>query len=240
MPIDDFNGKTFVAFMDIWAFRSLMTKKKAIKALNSLYNHSYNILSKFNNIEGIFVSDSGILFVRNGNELYGLSDLLTVIEEINRKMVIDGFILTTSIAFGEFRYNRRVEHLNIQKIPIYGHGYVSAWLDNEKGTPKIKPGQCRIFTKNIITEADGEREIHTFPKEIEAYLAQTHRQNNTLIKKHYIKHYMDDNKHYYFYWMLNNYSEIDTFEKKFRELCKIRHLKEKYEKILKILREAIK
>jgi len=240
MPVSDFDGETFVAFMDIWAFRSLMTKRKAIKALNSLYNYGYGVLSEYNSIRGIFVSDSGILFVKNtSGRLNRLKDLLTVIKEINKKMMNEGFILTTSITFGEFRYKRRMEHSSIQKIPIYGHGYVSAWLDNEKGKPKMKPGQCRIFTKNIITEDDEEKKIHVFPNKVESHLTQIYKNNSLYQNKDnilsLIKKYEGDDDHYYFYWMVNNYSEIDEFEYKFRDIDKLRHSKEKYEKILKIL-----
>lgn len=192
MPIDYFHENTFVAFLDIWAFRSLMTKNKAITALNSLYNYGYKALSTFNGVDGIFISDSGILFVRNRG-LDGLINLLKVVKEINKRMVKDGFILTTSIAFGEFRYERRYEHMHIQKIPIYGYGYVSAWFDNERGSPKIKPGQCRIFTKNIVTEDIREQEINTFPREVEEYLNQKCLQNDIL---KLIRKYDEDCKHY--------------------------------------------
>ena len=59
------------------------------------------------------------------------------------------FMLTTSIAYGKFRYQERIEFEGIEKNPIYGNAYISAFLDNENGKPKIQPGQCRIIKENL-------------------------------------------------------------------------------------------
>ena len=59
------------------------------------------------------------------------------------------FMLTTSIAYGHFRYQERIEFEGIEKNALYGSAYVSAYLDNDFGTPKIQPGQCRILVENL-------------------------------------------------------------------------------------------
>jgi hypothetical protein len=71
MPISDFEGNTFIAFLDISGFKELMKDgKKAWKAIDRLYQYGYDLISENNKqndfrVEGLFVSDSGVLFVRN-------------------------------------------------------------------------------------------------------------------------------------------------------------------------------
>ena len=122
MPISNFNGRTFVAFIDISGFKQLMKdEKRAWKALDSFYNYGYEVIRRSrqqNNIyvEGIFVSDSGILFVRNyDNKITCLKAILRVVKELNKKMLDDDFMLTTSIAYGHFKYQERIEFEGIEK-----------------------------------------------------------------------------------------------------------------------------
>lgn len=148
MPINNYNGDTFVAFLDISGLKELMrNEKKVWEALNKLYQHGYEILRNQENecrVEGIFISDCGVLFVRRNNQILDNSEslisLLTKIKRINKGMRESDFMLTTSIAYGKFRYQERIEFEGIEKNLIYGNAYVSAFLDNENGKPKIQPG----------------------------------------------------------------------------------------------------
>jgi len=185
MPINDFSGDTFVAFLDISGFKEMMKNAtKAIEALNCLNQTGYDVLGTNNNINGFFISDCGILFV-NGNNGGDdqLLELLNVIEQINRNLINNDIMLTTSIAYGDFSYHQRKEYTGINKIPIYGNAYVNAFLDNEAAKPKIKPGQCRIIKNNFP-----DINLSNF---------------NRLIKKR---------NYYYFYWMVENSNEINEFE----------------------------
>ena len=203
MPINNYDGDTFVAFLDISGFKELMrNEKEAWKALDKLYQHGYEILRNQNNecrVEGIFISDSGVLFVRRNNRILGnsesLTSLLIMIKRINERMRESDFMLTTSIAYGKFRYQERIEFEGIEKNPIYGNAYVSAFLDNENGKPKIQPGQCRIVKKNL-------------PNDVNVTLQQS--QDNDVFTM--IRERDGDNKHYYYYWMVNEPSEIKRFE----------------------------
>lgn len=94
MPINNYNGDTFVALLDISGFKELMrNEKKAWKALDRLYQQGYEILRHRDNVcrvEGIFISDSGVLFVRRNNQTAlstseCLKSLLTMIKRINLK-----------------------------------------------------------------------------------------------------------------------------------------------------------
>jgi hypothetical protein len=100
MVIPDFDGETFVAFLDISGFKKLMKNENiALSALNTLYSSGYYTLKEddnksYNNdkiIEGLFVSDSAILFVNDnlntierGKER--LIDLLKKIKEFSKQL----------------------------------------------------------------------------------------------------------------------------------------------------------
>lgn len=69
MAIADFNGDTFVAFLDISGFKEMMKGDgaQAVNALDKLNQAGYNVLQNNQNIGGIFISDCGVLFVQNVN-----------------------------------------------------------------------------------------------------------------------------------------------------------------------------
>ena len=215
MPINNYDGDTFVAFLDISGFKELMRdEKKAWKALDRLYQYGYEILRNQNNecrVEGIFISDSGVLFVRRNNRIIpkisdGLISLLMILKRINERMRGNDFMLTTSIAYGEFRYQERIEFRGIEKNPIYGNAYISAFLDNENGKPKIQPGQCRIVEENL-------------PSDITRSIEQS--QNNDIFGM--IRKREGDNKHYYYYWMVNDSHEIERFEQNYKDAYTLKY-----------------
>jgi len=223
MPIKDFEGETFLAYIDISGFKALMKdEKKAIKALENFYKYGYNALSKFFraqsasdlSLEGFFISDCGILFVRdNFNKMKSFKSILRAVREINRNMLRHNVILKTSIAFGQFKYHQKLEFIGIEKNLIYGNAYLSAYLDLEKTLPKIQPGECRIVKRNfpLIEEL-------LKPKENEI-LCLLREKNN-------------DNQHLYFYWMVNHPSKIQDFEDIYSETYNLR-----YQGILEVLKK---
>jgi len=213
MPISNIDLDTFVAFMDISGFKQLMkNKERAWKALDRFYHYGYEVIRRNrqqNNIsvEGIFISDCGILFVRacNDNKTESLKALLRVVRELNRKMLDDDFMLTTNIAYGHFKYQERIEFEGIEKNPIYGNAYVSAFFDNETGKPKIQPGQCRIVKQNLPDE-----------------LIQSIEDNNNDEILCMVKKRSNDEGHYYFYWMVETPEEIKQFEKEYTDTYNIK------------------
>ena len=146
MPLNNISGKAFVAFVDISGFKKLMnTKEEAMKALDCFYNNGYESLRHSNSVQGIFVSDCGILIAQCVSEeendiLEKLNDLLTVIRELNINMLKENYMLTTSIAFGDFTYNARFEFKGIEKNMFTGNAYLNAYLDNESKSNRLKPG----------------------------------------------------------------------------------------------------
>ena len=122
MPISDFEGETFVAFIDISGFKELMKdEKRAWKALDKLYQYGYEVIRESTEqvnirVEGLFISDSGILFVRDCQDLIGGLK----IKELNKRMLKHDFMLTTSIAYGHFKYQERIEFIGIEKTQYMG------------------------------------------------------------------------------------------------------------------------
>lgn len=200
MPLSNFNGNTLVAFIDISGFKELMkNNEKALNTLNKFYQAGYNSLlpPNNNNIEGLFISDCGILFVKNTNlpEHMKLEKLLEVIKSINEAVLQDDILLTTSIAFGYFSYQQKIEFEGIEKNQLHGYAYVNAFLDNEVGKPKIQPGQCRIL-KNDLPENFSN--------------------NNPFIR--------EKGKHYYFYWNVKDSNRIDEFLSDYNDSYNLKYM----------------
>lgn len=229
MPICDFNGVTFVSFVDISGFKELMkNRSEAESCLDWFYTESYKCINAINNnersesrLEGLLISDCGIFIVRtrnltgNQNNEGHLKLILLLIRDINKKMLERNVMLTSSIAYGEFKFHNRYEGLHTIKAPIYGKAYVKAFLDNENGKPKIQPGQCRILKDNL-------------PDRIKDKLDYTNRLDEIL---RLVKKRVNDDRHFYFYWMVDDSDEIDEFEKNYTDAYSL-----KYAGILKALK----
>ena len=201
MPVQNYNGQTFVAFLDISGFKELMKDdKKALEALRRLYQAGYDALQAAEGVEGFFVSDSGILFVRTGTVHERLKKILEVIKTINARMLTRDYMLTTSIAYGNFDYHDKLEFDGIEKNPIYGYAYVQAFLDNETGNPRIQPGQCRLVKNGLPDE-----------------LNLDHSDFSLLNQKG------NDNSHVYFYWNVENQNQIADFEQQYNDSYKLKY-----------------
>jgi hypothetical protein len=213
MPIEAYsspNGeKTFVAFTDISGFKKLMKEGKAPNALDIFYNAGFHQLKKqeiCDYIDGIFVSDCGIMFARNDrhpghDNIFYLKKLLNVIRNLNNIMLQNDKMLVTSIAFGSFEYADRIVLRNMNKNLFHGDAYLNAYIDNEEGVPKITPGQCRIIIKGI-------------PPDVKDILEDPG-SNDDVLKM--VKTRYKDKRHYYFYWMRDEPRQIDGFEKKYSD-----------------------
>ena len=166
MPLEEFHGETFVAFVDISGFKALMKNtEKAYKALDRFYQIGYNSLRSASNknnrnrVDGIFISDCGILFSRFNDQYHEnvnfqthqdeLKNLLNIIKRISIEMIQNDLMLTTSIAYGKFDYHERIDFSGIEKNLLLGNAYLDAYLDNEVGKPKLNPGQCRILLNHF-------------------------------------------------------------------------------------------
>jgi hypothetical protein len=155
MPIANFAGQTLVAFTDIAGFKAMMNDgNRGAAALDTLYQSGFSVISHQQvgpiRVEGIFVSDCGVLFVRGNEEMHIqlFEALLKAVEALNRRCFERAVSLTTAIAWGEFSYHERIEIPGIEKNPVYGNAYVSAFRDHERA-PRLYPNECRIVKRNL-------------------------------------------------------------------------------------------
>ncbi|MBM4142852.1 MAG: hypothetical protein FJ225_04550, partial [Lentisphaerae bacterium] len=111
----DYAGQTFVAFTDLSGFKAMMhNEARMMRAMDALYSSGYRNLDGANHavrVEGVFISDCGILFARRTQqaEIEALDSLLRVLAALNRDVFEAAFSLTTSIAFGRFAYRGKIE-----------------------------------------------------------------------------------------------------------------------------------
>ncbi|MCK5834047.1 hypothetical protein KAH81_10320 [bacterium] len=220
--MDGFDGETSVAFIDISGLKRFMEIDRrnksndyilSYKALDKFYKTAYKLLKKYKCLDGIFVSDCGIVFIRqmqNDN----ISSLLDFVKDMNSIMLkVDpnnsndlSVMLTTSIAYGNFKFEDRIELINMDKGLFIGEAYLSAYLDSTKLNPKLKPCECRIVKESIPDNQRG-----AFSNWISQH------QNNYILR--------EKGKHYYYYWMLSNHDLIDKLEEDYKD-ARFRGIKE--------------
>ena len=185
--LNKFSGQTFVAFIDICGFKAMMSENKAFDALNKFYQIGYDELQACGDINGIFISDCGILYVtRDTSKEKKLEILLRIVRSINLKMLEADYMLTTNIAYGDFSYLERIEFNRISKNLMMGNAYVKAFLDSQ-AKPKIDVGECRILKEDI--EEDFFNNPHLCPR----------------------------GKYFYYYWNVEDPEKIDLFKKDYKD-----------------------
>lgn len=224
MPVHPYAGDTFVAFMDISGFSNMMSDgDRAWHVLNRFYSAGFGVLRQQTqldraHVEGFFISDSGILFVRATDteaKTGSLTQLLGAVREMNVEMAKVDAMLTSSIAWGYFSYDERLQFAGIEKQALYGNAYVAAVLDNMKEAPAIQPGQCRIVRRHLPNDVVDAIERHTAGLEL-------------VCKRG------DDRDRFYHYWMLNSANDVAAFERNYARAADAR-----YREHLRLLRRSV-
>jgi len=182
--------------MDIKGFKAMMQDgNRAPLALDAFYSAGYSVLRYLRQhptdgplVDGFFVSDCGVLFVRGENEPthIRLESLCRVIRKIHQQTFNRAVQLATSIAWGEFSYSERIEFPGIGKSAFSGNAYVDAFTDNEHGEPRLYPSECRLVRKGL-------------PQEVVAKC--THRIGPVFERMRKAKGY------FYYEWMTNLYQD---------------------------------
>ncbi len=214
MAIQDFEGDSFIAFIDISGFKKMMKNgSQALDALDAFYSVGYSELRQVSQkairIEGIFISDSGILFSRKASQSASITDelraLLAVVKSLNQRMLTNNFMLTTSIAYGFFKYQDRIDLEVIKKNALWGGAYMEAYRDNSTTLPKLQPGQCRIVKEGL-------------PEEVLGYINNPS-ENDPLQEDvlKFMKPYKSK-KHYYYWWMAKEVGELNSCENTYNKL----------------------
>ncbi|HYE31194.1 MAG TPA: hypothetical protein VEH27_07195, partial [Methylomirabilota bacterium] len=126
---------------------------RAAKLLDALYSAGYQALQRQQGVEGIFVSDCGILFVRReGNlipERAAFSALCDVLFRVHYNCMRQGVQIATSLAFGPFSYREKIEFPGVEKNALMGGAYIAAYLDQATGKPKLYPPECRVLKDRL-------------------------------------------------------------------------------------------
>lgn len=208
-----FEGKTWVAFLDISGFKQMMENMPlAESALDKFYSTIFTEVIRINHnfpfevytsgkasISSLVISDCAIIFVDNQKVkediIRDLHFILNVICQINRSLINpqkEPSIMTTcAIAYGDFKYVSRGADMHTENNYFYGQTYLRAYLGSEE--LRKMPGYCRVVTK-CFSIPDELRNIQPF-----SLLNLT-------------KDYYD------YYWMLDNLENLKGFREKYESL----------------------
>lgn len=223
MPIRQYEGKTWVAFLDISGFKEIMKDlPDAEHTLDKFYATIFNVTSNYNKgrnnlndtnpiipVGSLTVSDCAVVFIHNQDrpqdEIRDLGLLLKFIFTANRKLIDyrngPQIMTTCALAYGFFRYKDKIEIKYVEKNCFYGRPYVRAYLDNER--LEKKPGYCQVLMKDL-----------SLPDEPRIHIPEGSKNQFpfNLLK--------EDDDYYHFYWMLRDLNLLPEFERKYESLSR--------------------
>jgi hypothetical protein len=134
----DFDGETWVAFSDLCGTRAMYrtNPKKAAEALDEFYNAVYAVQRAQGEVSALAVSDCAVFWVhgvdRGGRTRQMLAGLLERLKRLHRQMVDGRYLVRTTVAYGHFRYQRRLEIPRLRKDMIVGGAYLDAYAANDR------------------------------------------------------------------------------------------------------------
>jgi hypothetical protein len=146
-----FDGETWVAFTDLCGTKVMYNENPevAAKALDTFYNTVFDIHQETNGICTIAVSDCAIFWLNEGvNQQTNLHTLLNSLKALHRRMIDKSYLLRTTVAYGNFKYQQRLEIAAIRKDMFVGSAYLDAYANNDK----IQPGQIGIVKSAHCTD----------------------------------------------------------------------------------------
>jgi hypothetical protein len=230
--VKDYDGRTFVAFLDISGFGRVVRSdiERAASILDKFYGTIYNAPDLTRRmfltdetdrsnpavrpaINAIVASDCAVTFPRNTesgeNTANDLRCILELVSAVNRELIKPepgpSIMTTCSIAYGYFHYEDKAESTYLRKNCFFGTPYMNAFSDNEK--MKARPGLCRLKRDATIDA------LHTV--------------NPLLLKRR---------TYYYYYWMLKNRSHLGSFLRDYAQAKKVRG-QAKYDRIKEVLQK---
>lgn len=212
MPINSFNGETYVAFSDLNGFKEMMQNhERAAKALDKFYKTVYALKGKpeYSRVQTLAISDCAISFIDSTNTRSELPLILTFLKDLHTEMIKADYLITSSVAHGRFSYQERIEITGLDKNMLYGDAYLKAYLNNEKCPTGSIVIICEEADKSRITHSTG---IHT------AFLRDLRRGAKGL----------------QFAWAVSSASEIDNFEAAYQDTYRL-----KYKGMMSVYREYL-
>lgn len=131
--LPDFDRNTWVSFSDLCGTKSMYRKSpdRAAAALSTFYNAVYETHGGSTDIAGLAVSDSAVFWVTTTGP-GGLQLLLEHLKALHQSMVGDRYLVRSTVAYGHFKYQRRIEFPQLRKDMIIGGAYMQAFAANDK------------------------------------------------------------------------------------------------------------
>jgi hypothetical protein len=201
MPINSFYGMTYVAFSDLNGFREMMRNhEKAANALDKFYKTVYALKARpeYSIMRTLAVSDCAISFIDNANTRDSLPLMLGFLKELHTEMIKDEYIITSSVAYGQFYYQERVELTGLDKNMLYGGAYLKAYINN---------GKCHEGSIVIVCDENDKSDI--------LQSAGTYRE--------FLKDYRRGIKGLNFYWAVSSAADIDNFEAAYHDTYNLKY-----------------
>ncbi len=145
MPLQNFEGQTWVAFSDLCGTKAMYKEghHKADKALGRFYQTVYDLHESSRGISALVVSDCAVFWVHAGAGITlprrpgsnSLESLLERLKALHWQMVHENYLIRTTVAYGHFCYQQRIELRNLRKDMFVGDAYMDAYLANDRCTP---------------------------------------------------------------------------------------------------------
>lgn len=155
----EFEGTTFVAYSDLSGFRRMLEEnsEQAYQALNHFYNTAYRRLDRneYAGIAGIAVSDCIVSWSSNLDQtnIERAVMLFSFLKELHKGMIRRSYLVTSTVAWGQYRYQRRIELPRFRKGMLYGSAYINAYLANDQaevGAIVLLRQSCEINPANDL------------------------------------------------------------------------------------------
>jgi hypothetical protein len=193
--MNDFDGQTWVAFSDLCGLKTMYEKdtEQAAQALDKFYNAVYDLQQRTDSINSVVVSDCAVFWIDRVECTNDIGRVLDHLKRLHTQMLLD-YLIRSTIAYGHFRYQRRLEMPRIRKDMIIGGAYLDAYANNDK----IQHGSIVIIK---------------LPESINYRNLQLDREYRDMIKANCpVKGF------YEYFWSLRNKGQIGGFLDKRKEI----------------------
>jgi len=217
--VDPYEGKAFVAYIDLHAFKFLMSRKEgAWSELEKFYETGSYWLYKSAQIKlpALFFSDSAVIWVDYKQGLEGFKEFLVTLQLICWSLVNNNLLPVCSIAFGDFKYGGTKRVGTTEQFPIYGRAFLEAYKATESG--ENWSGICKL----VPTAAD------PYPSTVGKWL-------DSKTDQFVIQQYENS---YIFYWMLTDDKQVPEFKDRLQSLDE-QIEKMRYNKKINLLKESM-
>ena len=202
MPINSFSGKAYVAFSDLNGFKEMMrSHERAAKALDKFYRTVYSLISEpqYSGVQTLAVSDCAISFIGNEQNRDSLPLLLGFLQKLHSEMIKADYLVTSSVAYGQFSYHERIELSGLEKNMFLGDAYLKSYLIN---------GKCPDGSIIIICDDNEKDNILQSSGAYRDFMKCTRRREIGGLQ---------------YYWAVSSAPEIDKFAEAYQDTYRLKY-----------------